>query len=78
MNVMRLRTLLSRFQLSASVSPEGIEAFEKGTNVTLPADYREFLGFANGGEGFIGPHSYAMLWKLEELIPFNNEYQVQE
>ena len=78
MNVMRLGILLSRFQLSAPASPKGIEAFEERVNFTLPADYREFLGFADGGEGFIGPHSYAMLWKVEELIPFNKEYQVEE
>jgi len=31
----------------------------------------------NGGEGFIG-ENYLILWGVEELVQFNNEYEVQD
>lgn len=36
------------------------------------------MRFTDGGEGFIRPNSYAMLWKIKELLQFNREYAVLE
>ena len=43
----------------------------------LPSDYAQFLLRHDGGEGYIG-ESYLILWKVEELIPFNREYDVEQ
>ncbi|QDQ26010.1 SMI1/KNR4 family protein [Chitinimonas arctica] len=43
----------------------------------LPADYKQFLEWKNGGEGFIGDN-YLILWSAEELGQFNLEYQVEK
>jgi hypothetical protein len=41
----------------------------------LPSDYCNFLKESNGGEGFVG-NEYLILWKLDELERFNQEYEV--
>jgi hypothetical protein len=43
----------------------------------LPHDYLMFLRRANGGEGFLG-ENYVALWRAEELIEFNQDYQTAE
>lgn len=44
---------------------------------SLPADYVHFLQRHDGGEGFVG-ENYLILWKAEELIRFNREYEVEQ
>ena len=48
------------------------------SNLTLPDDYLRFLHRFNGREGFVGPHSYVILWRLEELLKCNAGYRVSE
>jgi hypothetical protein len=78
MNPERLKVLLHRFQTTRPASPDEIATFEREAGVTLPSDYCGFLRFTDGGEGFIGPNSYAMLWRIGDLLRFNREYQVHE
>jgi hypothetical protein len=72
-----LSELLEGFQTTLPAGLDEIEGFERETAITLPPDYREFLRFTDGGEGFTGPGSYAMIWKIGELLRFNREYEVQ-
>jgi len=60
----RLKELLRRFQTTRPASPDEIEAFEREPGITLPSDYCEFMRFTDGGEGFIGVNSYAMIGEL--------------
>lgn len=78
MNPEHLRTLLQRFQTVPPARSDNIEEFERESAIALPTQCREFLRFTDGGEGFVGPNSYAMLWHVSDLLPFNREYQVQE
>jgi cell wall assembly regulator SMI1 len=78
MNPERLKNLLQRFQTNRPARCDEIETFEREAAITLPPDYHEFLRFTDGGEGFIGPNSYAMLWKANELLQFNSDYQVKD
>jgi hypothetical protein len=55
---------------------ESIGAFESTSGKQLTPDYREFLTLANGGEGFIGKHSYVIFWSLDELASMNRAYEV--
>ncbi len=47
---------------------------EKEFRLEFPAEYREFLLLANGGEGFIGSSAYVILYRAEELWSLNNSY----
>lgn len=55
-----------------------IEACERQLGFRFPADYREFLLEANGGEGFVAELAYLMLWPVEELPEDNEDYEVEE
>lgn len=43
----------------------------------LPDDYKEFMSWSNGGEGNIGSQ-YLSLWKIEDVMQLNNDYQIQK
>src|SRR5438876_10095853 len=70
--------LFSKFRGRAPVRAAEIERFRAETGVDLPRDYVEFLQRSDGGEGFIGPNAYVILWQLSELVELNNAYQVEE
>jgi SMI1 / KNR4 family (SUKH-1) len=74
----RLDHLLLRFKRNAPAALDDIEAFEKETSIALSPEYREFLQVSDGGEGIVGTASYAMLWRVNELLRFNKEYEVAE
>ncbi len=42
----------------------------------LPKDYLNFMLEHNGGEGNVGNNSYMQILKLEELIDYNNDYDI--
>ena len=43
----------------------------------LPADYKKFMMWSNGGEGQIG-NSYISLWRIEYILSLNNDYNIQK
>lgn len=64
--------------MAAPVDDEAIRKFEKLSGLTLPVDYAVFIKESNGGEGFVGPNAYLILWPVEQLLELNKAYQVQE
>lgn len=57
---------------------ESLEALLRDTSASpLPDEYIAFLRRVNGGEGFLG-ENYAVLWRAEELVQFNREYETVE
>lgn len=68
---------LKEWQLNAAVTEEALLAAVAVLGRSLPPDYALFLSEHNGGEGFIGDN-YVILWKAEELGPFNREYEVDQ
>lgn len=72
-----LDELLADFSDEAPSSEKNIVEAEREIGKPLPTDYRAFLLRHNGGEGFIGKH-YLILWKAEELMLLNREYEVQK
>ena len=70
--------LLRSFRKNVPATSDEIVRAEDELGLKLPEDYRQFLLCANGGEGFIGPNSYAMLWQVGDLYRFNQEYQAQQ
>ncbi|OOF46311.1 SMI1/KNR4 family protein [Rodentibacter trehalosifermentans] len=68
--------LEQQFYLNGPIT-ENIILLELKSHINLPDDYISFLTFHNGGEGFV-QEQYLILWKAEELIEFNHDYEVRE
>lgn len=63
--------------LNPPASEEAINQLVSALGRALPVDYVHFLTRHDGGEGFVG-ENYVILWKAEELVPFNREYEVDQ
>ena len=72
------KSLLSHFSMNPPADETTINTAETGLTIRFPSEYRDFLKFADGGEGQIGSGGYAALWRVEELRAFNNEYEVEK
>lgn len=55
-----------------------IEDSERRLGFRFPDDYRAFVLESDGGEGFVGPLGYLMLWPVGELPEYNEDYEVEE
>jgi len=69
--------LLTDFTGNDGVSEDVLTNVEGDLGRSLPSDYKSFLRKINEGEGFVGPE-YLILWKAEELLSFNEEYEVDK
>jgi hypothetical protein len=72
-----LRAKFVDFSGLRGASPEVIQSVESALGLGLPADYVDLIGTINGGEGLVGNH-YLMLWRIDDLLPFNKEYEVEQ
>jgi hypothetical protein len=43
----------------------------------FPNEYLQFMGYSNGGEGYIG-ENYLYLWKIENIEQLNKDYNIQK
>ncbi|WP_374577796.1 SMI1/KNR4 family protein [Phenylobacterium sp.] len=66
---------LTEGQLDPPGDSDVIAGLTSGLGVALPPSYLSFLRQHNGGEGFVGD-SYVVLWRAEDLVDFNREYEV--
>jgi hypothetical protein len=55
-----------------------VRLVESQAGVHFDDEYVSFLAENNGGEGLIGPNSYVILWRIEELLELNEAYEVVE
>ncbi len=69
--------LLKDGVLNPPASESAIRGAASALGISLPADYVDFLRKHNGGEGFAGSNS-VVLFKAEELKPFNDAYEIKE
>ena len=46
--------------------------------ITVPDDYLSFMREHDGGEGPVGEEGYMQLVMLEELVSFNEDYEIPE
>ena len=75
---MRYQNLLHEFVQNGTAIHDDIDKLQKSLGFRLPADYVEFLVKTNGGEGPIGEFGYACFWPLDELMKWNESYQVAD
>ena len=72
------KQIFEKFNSNPPASVASLRNFELESDFRLPEDYVQFLQQTNGGEGFVGPNAYVILWRLEELLEMNKAYQVAE
>jgi hypothetical protein len=72
------KSLLDRFSRNQPADEVAIRTAEIDSNSAFRSEYCDSLQFTSGGEGFVGSGSYAALWRVEEICPFNKEYEVSE
>jgi len=72
-----IASLLTNFAKRPAATKAAIEDCERALGTKLPEDYRDFLNFSNGGEGFIGSGSYCALYQVEDLPSRNEGYEVK-
>jgi hypothetical protein len=72
-----VKSLLADFNGNPGASTKVLDAVEETWGHRLPLDYRQFMDEMDGGEGFIGK-KYLIMWKAEQLLQYNQEYQVDE
>jgi len=63
--------------LNEPAEERSIELAEAELGFALPADYKAFIRIHNGGEGFL-KDGYLIIWRIEEVASFNQEYEVSE
>jgi len=71
---MEITEILKACRLNSGASEEAIHDAELALGYSLPSDYVKFLRAQNGVEGFVG-NNYLIIWRVEELSPFNAEYE---
>ncbi len=72
-----INSLLIEFQTNGQTLSGSMETVEDHFGCVFPEDYKTFLQLNNGGEGFVG-EQYLILWRVEEIIGLNREYEVAE
>ena len=72
----RIRQFTAEMTLNVGVSEEAVKEVEAQLQVSLPADYLDFLRSSNGAEGPIGQNGYLVLWPLEDVPLRNMELSV--
>ena len=74
---MNLDTLLRKLpdlQINESALEEVLSYTEKTIGTRFPDEYRVLMRYTNGVEGPLPNGRYLALWRVEELIPFNEGY----
>ena len=74
----RVAELTRELKLRPPADEAAVELAERELGFRFPDDYRQFMLEANGGEGFLAELAYLMLWSVEELPEFNQDYEVDE
>lgn len=71
-------SLIRELNTSPGATSSLIREVESNLGLSLPRDYKKFMMESNGAEGPIGPHTYLMLWRIEELEDMNKAAAVDE
>lgn len=76
-DVRDLEKCVENMRLNSAASAEVLQNALHGLPDYLPSDYIAFMKTYNGGAGFVGD-DYLILWHIEEITPFNKEYEVEK
>ena len=71
-----MESALKNWVLHEGASDMAVQDAIAALGRALPGDYVDFMRRHDGGEGFVGAR-YLILWRIAELLPFNNDYEVE-
>ncbi|MCL2137595.1 MAG: SMI1/KNR4 family protein [Coriobacteriia bacterium] len=74
----RVKELVLSMDLNPPATERELNAVESELGMVFPPQYREFILESNGAEGMIGENSYLAIWSLEEIVPLNTNFKVNE
>lgn len=69
-----MKELFENFEFNGETKYE----IKEINGMILPDDYLDFMYKHNGGEGPVGKNSYMFFEKLEELIEYNEDYEISK
>lgn len=69
--------LLGKLNLNEPATLDLITQVESQLGLRFPKQYVDFLLKSNGAEGWVG-QSYVAIWPIEQVIPYNSGYAVEE
>lgn len=69
-----MKSELDHFTPNGSVDESLLKETELHFGCSLPQQYKSFMSENDGGEGFVG-EQYIILWRVNELVEFNNDYE---
>lgn len=70
--------LTKNLDFNSGASKRILKELEIQLGISFPQEYTDFFEYSNGAEGAIGESSYLVLWPIEEIIPLNDAYEVNE
>ncbi|PMB03038.1 SMI1/KNR4 family protein [Fischerella thermalis CCMEE 5273] len=70
--------IIKGLDLKTPARREEIIEAEKCLGIRFPKEYVDFMLLSNGAEGPVGNHAYLRIWPVEELMPANEGYSVEE
>lgn len=74
----RVAELTRELKLRPAADEAAVETAERELGFRFPEDYRRFVLDADGGEGFMAELAYLMLWAVEDLPEYNEDYDVEK
>lgn len=73
-----ITTYIKELDLEASTDQKTIDFTQQKMEFIFPEDYKDFMLKHNGAEGCMGENSYVQLWSLENIIKYNQGYDVEK
>jgi len=70
-----IKSLEKSWRRDSGATASDLKNVEQAIRRSLPIDYKLFLQWSDGGEGQLGDR-YLVLWKANELMRLNYEYEV--
>jgi hypothetical protein len=74
----KIDDLTSNLKKNTGATEKQLNEFMLKSGLRLPDEYLGFLKVSDGVEGFVGEHSYLVLWPIEQLLKLNEDYEVEE
>lgn len=72
-----IEKIIATMDLNPAGSAEAIAEAEKNLNVKFPQEYKDFILKYNGGEGEIGEEGYLVVWSVDDIAQYNEDYDVE-
>jgi hypothetical protein len=71
-----IQNLGNLWRRHAAATPKALSDAESRMGLLLPADFREFMQWSNGGEAKLSKICLAF-WEAEKIVSLNHDYQIQ-